>query len=168
MFKKNFIAFLLTSSVSIAQNHQKSTPVFHEISNQKIVQSIFPDAVKVEKINSYWYRVLDKSQKTLGFALSSADYCQDIKGYNDVTPVLIITDKKFIIKKVALQSNHETLSYTLQLENKGFFNSWSGKTVKEAKSSEVDGHTGATYTANAVIKNVEFLLTNGAKKMPEK
>ncbi|MDP4278614.1 MAG: FMN-binding protein [Bacteroidota bacterium] len=164
------LAFVLLCGMtaSWAQGTKKAPPVFHAVSNKQLVQSVFPEASKVEKINSYWFRVEDNQNKTLGFALSSADYCKDVKGYNNVTPVMIITDKGFVIKKVALESNYETLNFVRMLEKNGFFNSWVGKTVSKAKSAEIDGSTGATYTANAVRKNVDFLLTNGAKKMPKK
>lgn len=168
IFKKMVIALLLLSGAAMAQEPQKEPPVLHQVSNQQVVTSIYPTAVKVEKVNEYWYKVLDAQNSILGYALSSADYCKDVKGYNDVTPVMIITDKSFVIRKVAILTNYETLSYTKRLEKKGFFNSWDGKQLKEAKSAKVDGYSGATVTAVSVKKNVDFLLKKGAGKMPKK
>jgi len=82
--------------------------------------------------------------------------------------VMIITDKNWIIKKVALLSNKESLGYVRRLEKRGFFDQWVGKTVKDAKKVEVDGYTGATFTGKAVSKNVDFLLNNGSKKLPKR
>ncbi|MDD3906896.1 MAG: hypothetical protein PHF34_01635, partial [Bacteroidales bacterium] len=123
MFKKVFIALLLSSTVAFAQQTQKPAPVFHQISNKQLVQSVYPEAAKVVKVNAYWYKVVNSNQKILGYALSSANYCKDVKGYNDVTPVMIITDKNYIIEKVALLSNYETQSYVNKLERNGFFRS---------------------------------------------
>jgi len=171
MRKKLFLALMLVSIVVFAQEKpregKEKNAVLHEVSNKDVVQSIYPDAAKVEKVNDYWYKVFDAQNQVVGFAMSSATYCQNIKGYNDLTPVMIITDKTWVIKKVALLSNWETPGYVRRLDRKGFFNSWVGKTLKEAKTLEVDAHTGATYTALAVVKNVEFLLNKGAKKLPK-
>jgi len=91
-----------------------------------------------------------------------------VKGYNDLTPVMIITDKNWVIQKVAILSNWETLGYIRKLTKKGFFDLWVGKTLKEAKTVKPDGFTGATLTVKAVTKNVDFLLTNGITKLPKK
>jgi hypothetical protein len=166
MRKIVFFVLLICSAVS-AQN-RRGPAVLFEVSNKSVVQSVFPEAKQVEKIDDYWYRVTDDSKKTIGFALSSMDHCKDVKGYNGATPVLIVTDKKHVIKKVALKSNYETQSFVNILVNSGFFNSWNGKSIKTASSATVDGTTGATFTANGVKKNVAFLLENGVKNMPKK
>jgi len=138
----------------------------HEVSNKDVVLSVYPDATKVEKVNDYWYKILNSKDKTIGFAMSSVSFCKDIMGYNNLTPVMILVDKSKTIKKVALLSNWETPKFVSKLETKGFFDLWAGKTLKEAKTVQVDAHTGATYTALAVSKNVEFLLRNATKKLP--
>jgi Na+-translocating ferredoxin:NAD+ oxidoreductase RnfG subunit len=168
MLKKVLIALLFCSSAAWAQQPQKQAPVLHEISNKDVVQSIYPNAAKVEKVNDYWFKVIGNDKKTIGFAMTSSNFCKDVKGYNDATPVMILTDPNFVIKKVALLSNYETLGYVRKLEKNGFFNQWNGKKLKEAKAVQIDGFTGATYTAKAVSKNVDFLLKNGVKKLPKK
>jgi len=168
-FKNLVVALLLlfVSGAATAQEPPKEPPVLHPVSNQQVVTSIYPTAVKVEKANEYWYKVLDAQSSVMGYALSSADFCKDVKGYYDVTPVMIITDKSFVIKKVAILTHYETLSYVKRMEKKGFFNSWVGKSLKEAKTAKLDGYTGATLTAISVKKNVDFLLKKGAGKLPK-
>jgi hypothetical protein len=168
IFKKMLVALLLLSGVAMAQEPRKDPPVLHQVSNQLVVQSIYPSASKVDKVNEYWYKVLDAQSTLLGYAMNSSDYCKDVKGYNDLTPVMIITDKTFVIKKVAILTHWETLSYVKRLEKNGFFNCWVGKPVKEAKTAKMDGYSGASITATAVKKNVDFLLKNGARKLPKK
>jgi Na+-translocating ferredoxin:NAD+ oxidoreductase RnfG subunit len=168
MFKKACIALLLCSSIAWAQQPQKPEPPLHEVSNKDVVKSVYPEAANVVKANDYWFKVINSNKRTIGFAMISSNFCKDVKGYNDVTPVMILTDLNFVIKKVALLSNHETLGYVRKLEKNNFFNQWNGKKLKEAKSVQIDGFTGATYTAKAVSKNVDFLLNNGVKKLPKK
>ena len=170
MNRRMFLALLLVANGVFAQEKphegKEKNPVVHEVSNKDVVQSVYPEAVKVEKVNDYWYRVLNNKNKTIGFAMSSAQFCKDVKGYNDLTPVMILVDKSKTIKKVALLTNWETQRFVLKLEKKGFFDLWVGKTLNEAKTIQVDAHTGATYTAMAVSKNVEFLLSTAVKKLP--
>lgn len=172
MIKKLLFVLLIFCNTLNAQvqtnNSKEKKPVFREISNKNVVTSIYPEAVKVDKVDDYWFRILDEKQKTIGFAMNSTPYCQDVKGYNNLTPVMIITDKNWVIMKVAILSHWETLSYIRKLEKLGFFNIWVGKTLKEAKSVKLDAYTGATVTAKAVQKNVNFLLENGTKKLPKK
>lgn len=172
MFKKFFIVFLVFSlSLSAQQksgSENRSASLLHEVSNKEIIQSVYPEALMVEKINDFWFKILDKKNQILGFAMSSTPYCKDVIGYNNTTPVMIITDKRLIIQNISLLSNQETLSYVKLLERKGFFDLWVGKTLKEAKKVELDGYTGATSTAIAISKNVNFLLENGTTVLPKK
>lgn len=173
-FRSILIALVFITSAVFGQEREekdakekKKPPVFREVSNKDVVVSIFPDAVKVEKVNDYWYSILNADNSCIGFAMSSVPYCLDVKGYNNTTPVMIITDKEWLIKKVAILSNWETLSYVRKLDKKGFFNLWVGKTLKEAVDVKPDGYTGATLTAVAIGKNVDFLLKKGSKKLPK-
>ena len=68
---------------------------------------------------------------------------------------------------MALLTNSETLSYVKLLEKNGFFNLWNGKNLKEAQQVELDAYSGATVTAIAVQKNVNFLLEKGLKVKPK-
>jgi len=168
IFKHLVVALLLLCGAATAQQAQKEIPVLHQVSNQLVVQSVFPTAAKVEKANEYWYKVLDKDGVALGFAMNSTDMCKDVKGYHNATPVMILTDLNFVIKKVAILTHYETLGYVRRLEKNGFFNSWVGKKIKEAKEAKLDGYTGASITATSLKKNVDFLLKNGTKKLPKK
>lgn len=168
MYKKIVLAALLLSATMQAQERRREPAVLHEVSNKEVVTSVFPAAEKVEKVNDFWFRLLDGNGKVLGFAMNSTPYCQDVKGFANLTPVMIITDKKGKIQKIALLSNYESPRWVDKLVTRGFFDTWNGKSLKEASALQVDAHTGATYTATAVIKNVSYLLENGAKLLPKK
>ncbi len=172
MFKKFIIVFLAFSFTLSAQQSgnqaKKEVPVLHEVSNKEVVQSVFADAIKVDKINDFWFKILDGKNQVLGFAMSSTPFCKDIVGYHKTTPIMIITDKDFVIQKTALLTNWETLGYVRRLEKKGFFNLWNGKKLTEAADVQLDAYTGATCTAKAIGGNIDFLLANGSKKLPKK
>lgn len=168
MLKKYIFVFLAFSLLlNIQHSNGRNNPVLHEVSNKDIVQKLYPEATKVEKINDFWFKIIDEKNQILGFAMSSAPYCKNIIGYNNTTPVMIITNKEWIIQKISLLTNYETLFYVRRLERKGYFNLWDGKTLSEAKKIELDAYSGATLTAKAVSKNVEYLLENGSKVLPK-
>jgi electron transport complex protein RnfG len=166
------LLFIFTFSLAASPYAQTKTTrtesELHYVSNKAVVLSIYPNATGIEKVNEYWFKILDEKNKIKGYAMSSIPYCKEVLGYNNVTPVLIITDKNFIIKKVAMLSNYETLSYVKRLERNGFFNSWDELKLQDARKVKPDGYTGATLTAKAIAKNVEFLLENGVKSLPSK
>ena len=161
------LLFLLIAGAATAQGRRQRM-VLHQVSNKEIVNEVFAEAIKVEEINDYWYKVLDAKEKTIGYAMTSRDYCNQIIGYCNATPVMIVTNKSFIIKKVALLSHYETPSYVQMLTNQGFFNSWNGKKIQKAADIKPDAYTGATKTAHAVTENVKYLSLNGSKKLPAK
>jgi hypothetical protein len=171
MKKPIFIAAFCLATISVCgqgpRRGKEKPPVLHEVSNKEVVQSVYPEAGKVEKVNEYWYKILDANNKIIGFALSSQNFCKEVKGYYDNTPVMILTDKSFNIKKISMLSNYESPGYVRKLEKRGFFSLWDGKSLSDAKTVEADGYTGATYTAMAVKQNVDFLLNNGQKKLPK-
>lgn len=156
------------ASAQKGSNDVKRNMVLTPVSNKALVVSVYPEAMKVEKVNNYWYRVLDAQGKTLGFAMNGEPFCKEEKGYNAPTPIMVITDRKGIIKKVDLLSHYETAGYVAKLHKKGFFDAWNNKSLQEAKEVKVDGYTGATMTAKSVIKNMQYLLNNGLSQFPKK
>ncbi len=81
---------------------------------------------------------------------------KNIEGYNGNTPLKIYIQKNKILKIEALK-NHETPKYFLQVK-KALLDKWNGMRVKDAKKHQVDVVTGATYSSEAVIKNVKLGL----------
>jgi len=157
---------VIVFAVSISAQRRQAEPVLTKVSNKDVVQSVFPEATKVEKVNDYWFKIVNDKNKIYGYAMTSTEYCKDVIGYNNTTPIMVVTDKKFNIKKIALLSHYETLSYIRRLEKMGFFSTWNGLKLPEAVKIKADAYTGATKTAKAVEKNLYFLVENGSKKMP--
>jgi len=77
---------------------------------------------------------------------------KSIEGYNGTTPVKIYI-KKNKVEKVEALPNQETPKYFMRA--KKILDSWNGMTVNKAIKAKVDGVTGATYSSDALIENVQ-------------
>jgi len=171
-FFKTLLLSLFFSNLAIglfAQNNaQNGESVLQRVSNKAVVQSVYPEATKVEKTNEFWFKIVDDKNKLYGYAMTSTDYCKDIIGYNNTTPIMVITDKNFVIRKVALLSHYESPGYVRRLQQMGFFGTWDDLKLAEARKIKADAYTGATLTAKAIEKNLYFLIDNGGKRLPKK
>ena len=70
---------------------------------------------------------------------------KSVEGYNGPTPL-----------KVYIKST-ETPKYYAKVK-KELLNKWNGMKVKDAQTQQVDAVTGATFSSEAVIKNVQLAL----------
>ena len=78
---------------------------------------------------------------------------KNVQGYIGTTPLKIYIEKNKVVKIEALK-NQETPKYYARVK-KALFEKWNNLKVNEAQKLQVDGVTGATYTSEAVIKNVQ-------------
>ena len=81
---------------------------------------------------------------------------KDVMGYEGSTPLKIYIKKNKVVKIEALK-NHETPKYFAKIK-KELLNKWDGMKVNDALKQEVDGVTGATFSSDAVKKNVQLGL----------
>ena len=81
---------------------------------------------------------------------------KDVQGYLGATPLKIYIQKNKVVKIEALK-NQETPKYFIKVK-KNLLNKWNGMKVKDAKKQKIDVVTGATYSSEAVIKNVQLGL----------
>jgi len=81
---------------------------------------------------------------------------KNVQGYVATTPVKIYI-KKNKVEKVEFLKNQETPKYFNQVK-KSLLNKWDGLKVKDAAAMKVDGVTGATFSSQAIIKNVQLAL----------
>ena len=146
-------------------NGKSNNAVLNEVSGLEIVQSIYPEAVAVERGKGVWFNVMNTNKKVIGYCLSSKPYTDSIIGYNNTTPVIVVTDKLRVIKKVAILSNWESPFFLKKLEKQKYFNTWDGLKIDEAlkKKATVDSYSGATISARALSKNVEIILDKAVK-----
>lgn len=86
----------------------------------------------------------------------TGEIAKKVIGYNGATPVSIsITDGR--ITSITALDNKETPSYFNRAKEK-VFKQFIGKTVDEALKLDADVATGATYSSEALIKNIKMGL----------
>ena len=102
----------------------------------------------------------------------TGEIAKKVVGYNGATPVSIsITNGK--ITNITALDNKETPSYFNRAKEK-VFKQFIGKTVDEALKLDADIATGATYSSEALIKNIKMGLQqvkpagNDKKSSPDK
>lgn len=81
---------------------------------------------------------------------------KDIEGYNGPTPLKVYI-KKNKVEKIEFLKSMESPKYYAKVK-KELIEKWNGLKVKDAKTHQVDAVTGATYSSEAVIKNVQLAL----------
>lgn len=90
------------------------------------------------------------------YIVNTTTLAKDVIGYEGPTPLKVyIKDGK--IQKIEFLENNETPKYWNAVKNH-MQNKWDGMTVKYAKTKEVDGRTGATFSSDAVKKNVKLAV----------
>ena len=86
----------------------------------------------------------------------TGDIANKVIGYNGTTP-LNITVKNGVIESIEVLPNQESPGYLKRAKEK-VLPQYIGKTVTEAKTLKPDIATGATYTSDALIKNIQMGL----------
>ncbi|MCR5152419.1 MAG: FMN-binding protein [Prevotella sp.] len=94
--------------------------------------------------------------------VNTTSLSKNVTGYIGTTPLKIYIKRNKVVKIVALR-NQETPKYFAMVK-KQLLDKWNGLTLKQASKQKVDAVTGATYSSNAVIKNVQLGLDYYQKK----
>lgn len=90
------------------------------------------------------------------YVVNTTELCKDVIGYVGPTPLKVYI-RKNKIEKIEFLPNEETPKYWNAAKNH-MQNKWDGMKVSEAKTAEVDGRTGATFSSDAIKKNVAAAL----------
>ena len=103
----------------------------------------------------------DKNEKVMvkengTYVVNTTELSKDVIGYQSHTPLKVFI-KSNKIQKIEFLPNEETPKYW-NAASKHLLNKWDGMTIKDAKTKEVDGRTGATMSSNAVKKNVKLAV----------
>ena len=85
--------------------------------------------------------------------VNTTTIAKNVEGYNGAVPVKIYIKKNKIVK-IEVLKNQETPKYLAKVK-KALLTAWDGLSVKDAKAKQVDAVTGATFTSEAMIKNVQ-------------
>ena len=90
------------------------------------------------------------------FVINTTELGKDVEGYQGPTPLKVYI-KNNKVEKIEFLKSSETPKYYDRVK-KFLQSKWDGLKVKEAREKEVDAVTGATYSSEAVIKNVQLAL----------
>ena len=90
------------------------------------------------------------------YVVNTTTIGKDIEGYNGPTPLKVYINKNKV-ERIEFLKSMESPKYYAKVK-KALMDQWNGKTVKEAKILQVDAVTGATYSSEAVIQNVQMAL----------
>jgi electron transport complex protein RnfG len=90
------------------------------------------------------------------YVVNTTTLGKDVQGYAGTTPVKVYI-KKDKVEKVEFLKNQETPKYFTRVK-KALQGKWDGLKVKDAAALKVDGVTGATFSTDAVVKNVQLGL----------
>ena len=91
------------------------------------------------------------------YTINTTSLSQEVIGYNGPTPLLITIENDKVTKVEALE-NSETPRFFEHMTKGGILNSWDGMSVDDALNAKVDAVAGATFSSNAVIKNMQMGL----------
>ena len=90
------------------------------------------------------------------FVINTTTLGKDVEGYAGPTPLKVYV-KNNKVEKIEFLKTQETPKYYLKVK-KALAEKWNGLKVKDATKQQVDVVTGATFSSEAVIKNVQLAL----------
>lgn len=90
------------------------------------------------------------------YVVNTTELGKNVDGYNGPVPVKIYIEKNKVVKVEALP-NTETPKYFAKVK-KALIDKWNGQKVKDAENLKVDAVTGATFSSDALVKNVQMGL----------
>ena len=90
------------------------------------------------------------------FVINTTTLGKDVEGYAGPTPLKVYV-KNNKVEKIEFLKTQETPKYYLKVK-KALAEKWNGLKVKDASKQQVDVVTGATFSSEAVIKNVQLGL----------
>jgi Na+-translocating ferredoxin:NAD+ oxidoreductase RnfG subunit len=114
----------------------------------------------VQQVDSVTWQVVENEGGTARAQwISSQKIATDVQGFAGATPVCLMLSPEGKILKVVSQEHAETKDY--------FDEAWQhilpqceGKTLAELDAEKIDGMTGATYTSQSLIKNINAVKTH--------
>jgi len=90
------------------------------------------------------------------YVINTTTIGKDIEGYNGPTPLKVYI-KNNKVERIEFLKSMESPKYYVQVK-KALSEKWNGQKVSDAKTLQVDAVTGATFSSEAVIQNVQLAL----------
>lgn len=126
--------------------------------SQQIKQlSLSESNVRLTPRDSASWMVVGGNGESLGVIITTAPYNTDVKGFAGPTPLYIYVSKEGTIKQIIAADNADTSDFF----NRAFTSlapQWRDKSMEQAATLKVDAVSGATFSSNAIIANVQRTL----------
>lgn len=126
--------------------------------SQQIKQlSLSESNVRLTPRDSASWMVVGGNGESLGVIITTAPYTTDVKGFAGPTPLYIYVSKEGTIKQIIAADNADTPDFF----NRAFTSlapQWRDKSMEQAATLKVDAVSGATFSSNAIIANVQRTL----------
>ena len=95
------------------------------------------------------------------YVVNTTTIGKSIEGYNGPVPLKVYI-KNNKVERIEFLKSMETPKYYVKVK-KALLEKWNGMKVKEARALQVDVVTGATFSSEAVIQNVQLALDHYQK-----
>lgn len=146
----------MSSLFCVCYSRHKRGWISQEIMKKKILVPMVLGIVTIALMSAapQGNEVMTKENGT--YVVNTTTLGKSITGYAGTTPVKVYI-KSNKVEKVEFLKNQETPKYFAKVK-KALLTKWDGLKVKDAATQKVDGVTGATFTSDAIVKNVQLGL----------
>lgn len=142
------------------------------VNKEKLAQGVkMPNRLQIENLrlnpstviltpldSAAWTVISIENGKSLGTIVSTAPYARNVKGFAGETPLYIYIGENGIIKSLTADDNSETPDFFQSAWEK-LSERWDGLSCSTAVDLNVDAVSGATYSSQAIIANVQNTLS---------
>ena len=146
------------TKASVEANGDKAlTTAVAPTSAQLKLLSLNENNVQLTPRDSASWTVMGANDVALGVIIATSPYATDVKGFAGPTPLYIYVSTAGIIKQVVAADNADTPNFF----NRAFTSlapQWRDKSMEQAAALKVDAVSGATFSSNAIIANVQRAL----------
>lgn len=160
------IMFLSAAFISLAV-HAGKPDLTYCSQFSRGVKYLLKDHAAYGKQSGNRIELLNKENQVIGYMLINTDHKNRLKGYNDFINTAVILNRKLRIIGIALGKHRETPGYMRRVARSKFPFQWNDLTAAEALKHPVQIVTRATYSSNAIAREVQNacrIYTAGEKK----
>lgn len=122
----------------------------------KKYNTVFTLLISVLFFSSFMAGDITMTKENGVYIINTTELGKDIEGYNGPTPMKVYISKNKV-EKIEFLKSMESPKYYAKVK-KALQDKWNGLKVKDAKTQKVDIVTGATFSSEAVIKNVQLAI----------
>lgn len=125
------------------------------------LQQLGLDAGSIQLVphDSASWNILSANNTLGGTIVSTQPYAPQVQGFAGATPLYIYIGTNGTIQQIVAADNAETADFFKRAFEQ-LAPQWTGKTITQAAALKVDAVSGATFSSNAVIANVELTLAS--------